>query len=108
MLARLERDDCTLKTKGRIAGILGGIIDEDCVKHVPLNYNLQDVCSTIRSTNPTKRLVHAAFASLNYKLCQTYYSSDQWKTDAPPEAVYDIFKKWKQESALEHYLSNVA
>jgi len=39
--------------------------------------------------------MHAAFASLNYKLIQTYYDGDLWRTDAPPEAVYDIFKKWK-------------
>ena len=62
---------------------------------MPLNFNLHDVCSTIRSQNPPKEKIHAAFDSLGFNLCQTYYSSDLWKTDAPPEAVYDIFKKWK-------------
>ena len=107
MLARLEQDDCALKTKGRIKGILGGILDEEPLQDYPLNFNLHDVCSTIRAQNPEKKKIHAAFASLNYKLCQTYYSGELWKTDAPPEAIYDIFKKWKQQMTPETYLSNV-
>lgn len=69
MLARLEQDDCALKTKGRIKGILGGILDEEPLQDYPLNFNLHDVCSTIRAQNPEKKKIHAAFASLNYKLC---------------------------------------
>ena len=44
---------------------------------------------------------------MGFKLCQTYYDGDLYKTDAPPEAVYDIFKKFKQESQPEKYLENV-
>lgn len=27
---------------------------------------------------------------------QTYYNSNLWKTDAPPETVYEIIKSYKQ------------
>ena len=97
LLARAEKEDCSLKTVGRIKGILGGIIDEEPLQEFPLSFSVHDVCSTIRAQNPRKEQVHAAFKSLNFRLCQTYYNGDLWKTDAPPEAVYDIFKKWKSE-----------
>ena len=32
---------------------------------------------------------------LGYKAVQTYYSSKLWKTNAPPEVIYDIFKAYK-------------
>ena len=107
LLARLERDDCTLKTKGRIQGLMGGIVDEEPLQDYPLNFNLHDVCSTIRAQNPRKEQIHAAFESLNFNLCQTYYNGDLWKTDAPPEAVYDIFKKFKQHISPDKYVSNL-
>ena len=107
-MERVEREDCTLKTAPRIKGILGGIIDEEPLKDYPLNFNLHDVCSTIRAQNPQKKQIHSAFASLNFKLCQTYYSGDLWKTDAPPEVVYDIFKQWKKYKTPDTYLSNVS
>lgn len=69
---------------------------------------MHDVCSTIRAQNPEKKKVHAAFASLGFKLSQTYYNGDLWKTDAPPEAVYDIFKKWKQLITPDQYMDNIA
>ena len=108
LLASAERKDCSLKTVGRIKGILGGIIDEEPLQDRPLNFNLHDVCSTIRAQNPDKAKIHSAFASLGYKLCQTYYNGDLWKTDAPPEVVYDIFKAWKKKVTPESYTSNVA
>ena len=61
----------------------------------------------MRATNPSKKQIYSAFSSLNYKLCQTYYSGALWKTDAPPEVVYDIYKKFKEEATPEQYLSNV-
>jgi len=39
----------------------------------------------------------AGFRSLDFTLTQTYYDPNLWKTNAPPEAVYDIFKQFKWE-----------
>jgi hypothetical protein len=41
-------------TKSRIQGTLGGIIDEDLLRGVPLNYNFSTVCSDLKLINPTK------------------------------------------------------
>ena len=108
LLVSAEKSDCSLKTVGRIKGILGGIIDEEPLQDLPLSYNLHDVCSTIRTQNPEKKKIHAAFASLGHRLCQTYYNGDLWKTDAPPEVVYDILKKYKKQVTPEQYVENVA
>ena len=82
-------------------------MDEEPLQYQPLSYNFQDVASNLRATNPSKKQVYSAFSSLGYKLCQTYYSGDLWKTDAPPEVIYDIFKKWKEETTPDTYLTNV-
>jgi len=69
LLASAEKEDCSLKTVGRIKGVLGGIIDEEPLQDLPLSFNMHDVCSTIRAQNPKKEQVHSAFKSLNFRLC---------------------------------------
>lgn len=49
LLERAEKPDCSLKTVGRIKGLLGGIIDEEPLQDLPLSFNMHDVCSTIRA-----------------------------------------------------------
>lgn len=36
-----------------------------------------------------------AINQYGYKAVQTYYNSKLWKTNAPPEILYDIFKSYK-------------
>lgn len=62
-----------------------------------MSFDLSMICSNLKCENPTKNQVLAGFKSLGFKVCQTYYNPDLWKTDAPPEAVYDIFKQFKLE-----------
>lgn len=59
--------------------------------------------------NPSKSEIIAGFRSLNYPLCQTYYDSNLWKTTAPPEVIYDIFKSWKKLKTEQGdgYMKNV-
>lgn len=97
LLESVNKEECKLGTKKRIQGVLGGIIDEEILASVPLSFDLSQVASNIRVENPKKPSVIAAFRSLEYKVCQTYYNPDLWKTNAPPEAVYDIFKQYKKE-----------
>ena len=76
---------------------MGGIIDEEYLAHKPLSFDFQVICSNLKVVNPTKAQVIAAFRSLDYMVNQTYYSPTLWKTNAPPEVVYDIFKQFKKE-----------
>lgn len=72
--------------------MLGGIIDEEYLGHRPLSYDFTKVSKDIGSLNPSKKEIIAGFRSLDYMVNQTYYNPDLWKTNAPPEIVYDIFK----------------
>ena len=74
-----------------------GVIDEDPLKHMPLNYDVNFLCSSLKSPNPGKQEFVYALSQLGYKAVQTYYQSKQWKTDAPPEVLYDIFKAYKTQ-----------
>lgn len=84
-------------TIGRIKGILGGIIDEEWLAHKPLSYDLNQICSNLKVCNPTKNQIIAGFRSLDYMVTQTYYDPKLWKTNAPPEVVYDIIKAFKKQ-----------
>jgi len=81
-----------LGTSKRIQAILTGIIDEEPLQHIPLNYDLDFICSSVKSPNPGKSQFAYAMSQLGYKCVQTYYSPKLWKTDAPPDAIYDVVK----------------
>lgn len=86
-----------VKTHERISAILSSIIDEDYLRHVPLSYEFSHIASTLKVPNPRKGQLIAAFNSLGYLVAQTYYDPKLFKTDAPPEVIYDIFKAWKNQ-----------
>lgn len=92
-----SKDGKKFGTHDRIKGILGAILDESVCKEEALSFDFSQVCSNIKVVNPTQKEVQAGFASLGYKLVQTYYEPKLWKTDASPEIVYDIFKQFKKE-----------
>lgn len=77
------------------------IIAESELEQVPLNYDLANVCSHVRVECPKKKDINTAFSSLGYSLTQTYYDPKLFKTDAPPEAIYDIFKQYKKNLSAE-------
>ena len=87
-----------LNTTERIQAILSAIIDENVLSRQPLSYELSQVASTFKVGNPRKTQLLAAFNSLGYLLTQTYYDPKLFKTNAPPEVIYDIFRAWKHKS----------
>jgi len=62
-----------------------------------LSYELSHIASTFKVANPRKGQLIAAFNSVGYMLTQTYYEAKLFKTNAPPEAIYGIFKAWKDK-----------
>lgn len=90
-----EQKEVTLGTKQRIQAILTGIIDEKAVEDVPLNYDINYICSSLRMQNPNKKEFIYAMNQIGYKAVQTYYNSKLWKTNAPPDVLYDVFKVHK-------------
>ena len=84
-------------TGERIQAILTAIIDESILGKVPLSYELSNIASTFKVANPRKGQLIAAFNSLGYMLTQTFYESKLFKTNAPPEVIYGVFKAWKNK-----------
>lgn len=66
------------------------------IGNIPLNFEFDRVISEIKSESIPKRKIFSGFASLGYKLVQTYYNPMLYKTDAPHDVIYDIFKAWKK------------
>ena len=53
-------------------------------------------------------IFEGAINSLGYKMVQSYYDPNLFKTDAPVKVIYDILKKYKKENYKEEdYLKNV-
>ena len=86
-----------LTTHKRIVTTLSAIKQEMSIGNYPLNFEFDRVISSIKSQSMPKKSIFAAFKSLDYKLVQTYYNPLLYKTDAPHEVIYDIFKAWKQK-----------
>lgn len=92
MKAAVEQKKTTWK---RIQALMTGIIDEQPLENYPLSFNFSMMCSSLSSSNMDKRQFVYAMNKTGHKVIQTYYSPTQWKTDAPPEIIYDVFKAFK-------------
>lgn len=95
LLTRVRDNMSSFGTSKRIVALLTGIIDEEPVQDYPLNYDLSYISASLKVQNPSKKEFMYAMNQLGYKAVQTYYSSKLWKTNAPPEQLYDIFKVYK-------------
>eukprot|EP00347_Sterkiella_histriomuscorum_P008091 403346405 len=92
-----EQKEVKLGTSKRIEAILSAIIDEDVCGDQPLSFDFSQIASSLKSQNPKKNELFTAFKSLGYNLTQTYYEPKLYKTNAPPEVIYDIFKAFKTQ-----------
>ena len=52
-------------------------------------------------------IFRGALENLGYKIEQSYYDPNLFKTDAPVNAIYDILKQYKQEKYKDDYYKNV-
>jgi tRNA (guanine26-N2/guanine27-N2)-dimethyltransferase len=98
------------KTHPRIEALLQSIISESVLEDVPLNYDLANVASHVKTPCPKKQEIYTAFKSLGHEITQTYYDPKLFKTTAPPEVIYDVFKAFKKklsEKDEKFYLNGV-
>ena len=71
-----EQKEVKLGTSPRIKALMTGIIDEQPLEHIPLSFNYNSVCSSIKGANPEKKHFVYAVNKLGYKAIQTYYSAE--------------------------------
>lgn len=90
-----DQEEVKLGTAKRIQGIITGIIDESPVQDNPLAYDITFITSSLKHGNLSKKEFLYGLSQHGYKASQTYYSSKLWKTDAPPDIIYDLFKVHK-------------
>lgn len=60
---------------------------------------MANICSHLKAECPRKNEIEHAFKSVGHSLTQTYYDPKLFKTTAPPETIYDIFKSFKKQTA---------
>ena len=58
----------------------------------PLYYSITSLCSVIHCRAPSTNEFIAGLASAGYRASQSHVKPDFVKTDAPPKAVWDLFR----------------
>lgn len=108
LLENLNKESFSyLKYNERLKIILNGIKEELPLKSVIFNYDYSHFSSDIGLSTPKLGLFKGALHSLGYKMAQSYYDPNLFKTDAPAEVIYDILKAYKKENYKEDYIKNI-
>lgn len=84
-----------LPTTERMIGLLTAVSEE--LVDVPLHYTLQDMAGTLHCTCPRVDDVKAALLNAGYRVSNQHKEPRAFKTDAPPEVMWDIFRCWVQK-----------
>lgn len=84
-----------LGTYKRIKTTLTAIKQEMSIGNYPLSLDFDRLISEVKAESLSKKQIYSSFKSLGYDLAQTYYRPSLFKTNAPHQVVYDIFKSWK-------------
>ena len=97
-----------LKYNSRIQNILKGILNELPLKDMIFNLDYSQFSRDVNLSVFKIGIFEGAINSLGYKMVQSYYDPNLFKTDAPVKVIYDILKKYKKENYKEEdYLKNV-
>lgn len=84
-----------LPTTERMVGLLTAVSEE--LVDVPLHYTLQDMAGTLHCTCPRVDDVKAALINAGYRVSSQHKEPRAFKTDAPPEVMWDIMRCWVQK-----------
>lgn len=108
LISNLDKEDFKyLKYNSRIKLILKGIKDELPLKSQAFSYDYSKFSSDITLSSFKLGLFEGALESVGYKMVQSYYDPNLFKTNAPASVIYDILKQYKKENYKEEYLKNV-
>ncbi|XP_070207861.1 tRNA (guanine(26)-N(2))-dimethyltransferase-like isoform X2 [Littorina saxatilis] len=95
MLVRVERDAALFGTSERMKGMLSVAKEE--LQDVPLYYILDDVCNILHCTPPNMVQMRSALLNAGYRVSLSHAAKNSYKTDAPPEAIWDIMRWWVKD-----------
>ena len=96
-----------LKFNSRIQNICKGIINELPLNNQIFNLDYAQFSRDVNLSSFKLAIFQGAIENLGYKLAQSYYDPNLFKTDAPVDVIYDIMKQYKQENYKDDYYKNV-
>lgn len=67
-----------------------------CIREIesPLYYSIDNMCSLVRASCPSRAVVVSALSRLGFKCSLTHCKAGMLKTNAPPEAIWDVIRSW--------------
>lgn len=96
LMQSLEEGRLTqLSTKARLKAVLSQVNEE---LELPLAYSLPEICKLLKASTPPQRAFKSALRSLGFEVSQSHTSDMLYKTNAPPEIVFDIVKSWVKDT----------
>lgn len=96
-----------IKYNKRIKAFVGGIKEEFPLYKQVFNLDYAQFARDVQVSCPRMTLIKGALDGLGYKVIQSYYDPNLFKTDASVEIIYDVFKSYKKENYEKDYFKNV-
>ena len=103
----LENNYKYLKFKERIQNICKGILNELPLNEQIFNLDYSQFSRDVNLSSFKMTIFRGALENLGYKIEQSYYDPNLFKTDAPVNIIYDILKQYKKENYKDDYYKNV-
>ncbi|KAJ9052153.1 RNA methyltransferase tRNA(m5U54)methyltransferase, variant 3 [Entomophthora muscae] len=98
MLKFVQDNTTKFQTSKRMEGMLTVISEEI---EAPLFYLPCDLSSTVRTSTPDYLTLASAFINLGYKVSSSHCTAGSLKTDAPPEAIWDVMRHWVKNNPVK-------
>ena len=96
-----------LKFNSRIQNICKGIINELPLNNQIFNLDYSQFSRDVNVSSFKMAIFQGGIENLGYKMSQSYYDPNLFKTDAPIEVIYDILKQYKQDNYKDDYYKNI-
>ena len=96
-----------LKFNSRIQIICKGILNELPLNDQIFNLDYPQFSRDVNLSSFKLSIFQGAIENLGYKMAQSYYKSDLFKTNCPIDIIYDILKQYKEENYKADYYKNV-
>jgi len=91
-----ESDENVWTTKIRLNGLLEACLEE--LPDVPFYYNMQkDFGIVLKASQIKTQIFRSAVINAGYRISSSHATTDVLKTDAPPSAIWDIFRAYHME-----------
>jgi len=108
LIKNLEKKDFEyLKFNNRIKNLCNGILNELPLNDQIFNLDYSQFFRDINLSSFKMAIFQGALENLGYKIAQSYYDPNLFKTNAPVDVIYDILKQYKEENYKDDYYKNI-